>query len=69
MPGSTPPADPAITLWAASADGFAKSPGKEKETNWLPAPSGKFSLWVRAYWPDQAILDGTWKPAVVSRLQ
>jgi len=46
-----------------------KSPGKAKETNWLPAPSGNFSLWVRAYWPDQAILNGTWKPPVVSRLQ
>jgi len=46
-----------------------KSPGKAKETNWLPAPSGNFSLWIRAYWPDQAILDGTWKPPVVSRLQ
>ncbi len=46
-----------------------KSPGEDKESNWLPAPSGKFSLWLRAYWPDQAILDGTWKPPVISRLQ
>ena len=42
-----------------------KSPGKEKESNWLPAPAGNFSIWIRAYWPDQAILDGTWKPPVV----
>jgi hypothetical protein len=42
-----------------------KSPGKEKESNWLPAPAGNFSIWLRAYWPDQAILDGTWKPPVV----
>ena len=42
-----------------------KSPGKEKESNWLPAPPGNFSIWIRAYWPDQAILDGTWKPPVV----
>ncbi len=45
-----------------------KSPGKDKETNWLPAPAGNFSIWLRAYWPDQAILDGSWKPPVIARL-
>ena len=43
-----------------------KSPGKDKEANWLPAPAGNFSLWIRAYWPDKAILDGTWKPPVIA---
>ena len=42
--------------------------GKEKESNWLPAPPGNFSIWIRAYWPDKAILDGTWKPPVVKRV-
>jgi hypothetical protein len=45
-----------------------KSPGKEKESNWLPAPAGNFSIWLRAYWPDQAILDGNWKPPVVQKI-
>jgi hypothetical protein len=45
----------------------AKSPGKEKETNWLPAPEGMFSLYLRCYWPEQAILDGTWMPPNVER--
>jgi hypothetical protein len=36
------------------------------ESNWLPAPSGKFILWLRAYLPDQTILDGEYKvPPVV----
>jgi hypothetical protein len=36
------------------------------ETNWLPAPSGNFILWLRAYLPDQGILNGTYKvPSVV----
>jgi hypothetical protein len=36
------------------------------ETNWLPAPSGKFVLWLRAYLPGQTILDGDYKvPPVV----
>ena len=44
------------------------TPGAEKETNWLPAPAGKFILMLRMYWPtesDPSILDGTWTiPAV-----
>jgi hypothetical protein len=45
-----------------------ESPGPEKESNWLPAPKGKFQLMLRLYWPkehDPSILDGSWKiPAV-----
>jgi hypothetical protein len=39
------------------------SPGADKETNWLPAPAGKFVLMLRMYWPDEqspSILNGTW---------
>ena len=36
------------------------------ETNWLPAPSGNFLLWLRVYMPGQAILDGQYRvPPVV----
>ena len=41
-----------------------KSPGKDKESNWLPSPKGKFVLMMRLYWPDDkppSILDGSWK--------
>lgn len=40
-----------------------ESPGKDKESNWLPAPSGDFILMLRMYWPnesDPSIIDGTW---------
>jgi hypothetical protein len=41
------------------------SPGKGQESNWLPAPAGRFILMLRFYWPKDAIIDGTWKlPAV-----
>lgn len=41
----------------------AESPGKKKEANWLPAPeSGPFNLVMRIFWPEQAALDGTWRP-------
>ena len=39
------------------------SPGSQKESNWLPAPPGKFILMMRLYWPDEtnpSILDGSW---------
>ena len=45
----------------------ARSPGKEKEANWVPAPGGKFSLYMRCYWAEQSILDGTWMPPNVER--
>ena len=39
------------------------SPGADWESNWLPAPAGKFILMLRMYWPDEtapSIIDGTW---------
>jgi hypothetical protein len=36
------------------------------ESNWLPAPGGKFILWLRVYVPGGAILDGRYKvPPIV----
>jgi hypothetical protein len=59
--GLTPNTDGSLTLYAS-----AKSPGKDKESNWLPAPDGKFSLYIRAYWAGPAIISGQWKPPVVT---
>ena len=36
--------------------------------NWLPAPAEEFSLFLRAYWPDPDVLDGTWSPPEVVRV-
>jgi hypothetical protein len=54
--------DGSLTLYAG-----AKSPGGEREANWLPAPDGHFSLYIRAYWGKQAILDGSWQPPVIRK--
>ena len=56
-------ADGSLTLYAG-----AQSPGKDKESNWLPAPSGTFSLYIRAYWAEKAILDGTWTPPKIEKV-
>ena len=47
------------------------SPGKDKESNWLPAPSGPMSVIARTCGPEERILDGEYKfpdPGVMSRL-
>jgi len=45
-----------------------ESPGADNESNWLPAPKGKFILMLRLYWPKDtppSIIDGSWTiPAV-----
>ncbi|BBO33542.1 hypothetical protein PLANPX_3154 [Lacipirellula parvula] len=51
-------ADGSLTLYVQS-----ESPGAEHEANWLPTPKeADFSLFIRAYWPKQAVLDGSWTP-------
>jgi hypothetical protein len=45
----------------------AKSPGQDKESNWVPAPEGEFSLYIRAYWSDPSIINGSWTPPDVVR--
>jgi hypothetical protein len=41
-------------------------PKGDQRTNWLPAPNdADFSLFMRAYWPKTAVIDGSWTlPAV-----
>jgi hypothetical protein len=56
--------DGSLTLYTG-----AKSPGKEKESNWLPAPEGTFSFYIRCYWAEQAVLDGTWMPPTVTMVK
>ena len=58
--GLVPNADGSVDIYIQNA-----TPGGH-ESNWLPAPKGKFRLWLRAYIPGAAILDGEYKvPPVV----
>lgn len=48
-----------------------QSPGQDKESNWLPAPAGKFVLMLRMYWPNEkspSIMNGTWKPPAAKKV-
>jgi hypothetical protein len=54
--------DGSLTLYAGKDD-----PGGESTANWLPAPEGTFSLYIRAYWGEEPILDGSWQPPKVEK--
>jgi hypothetical protein len=59
-------ADGSVTLYFQH-----DSPGKDKEANWLPAPTGDFVLMLRMYWPKEkgmSILNGKWTVPAVHRV-
>lgn len=43
------------------------SPGDDLESNWLPAPDGPFYLVMRLYGPEEAALEGRWRPPSVKK--
>jgi hypothetical protein len=68
LPDMKKNADGSLTLYIQK-----DSPGKDKESNWLPAPNGPIYMVMRLYWPkteQPSVLpagEGTWQPpALVS---
>jgi hypothetical protein len=63
LPGMKKNKDGSLTLYIQK-----DSPGKDKESNWLPAPDGPIYMVMRLYWPKTtapSILppgNGTWNP-------
>ena len=51
--------DGGVTIYVSN-----KSPGADKESNWLPAPNGEIYMVMRLYWPKLDQLDN-WKPPAV----
>jgi hypothetical protein len=45
-----------------------ESPGKELESNWLPAPKGPFAVYMRLYWPKEEAMNGKWTPPKAKRV-
>jgi hypothetical protein len=56
LPSLKKDADGGITLYVQH-----DSPGKDKESNWLPAPAGPFLLALRLYLPKADATEGRWK--------
>ena len=47
----------------------ASPPEGDRRANWLPAPKENFVLYIRAYWPEESALNGTWTPPIVTRVK
>ena len=56
-------ADGSLDLYVQS-----ESPGADKEANWLPIAKAPFTLLMRLYSPKAEVLDGSWTPPAVRRL-
>ncbi len=55
--------DGSLTIYVQSTP-----PEGDKKANWLPAPKDNFVLYIRAYWPEEAILSGRWTPPAVVKV-
>ena len=44
-----------------------ESPGRDKEANWLPAPSESYFMVMRLYWPKDEALSGKWTAPPLTR--
>jgi hypothetical protein len=64
LPDLRKDADGGITIYVQH-----DSPGRAKETNWLPAPVGPFAAVMRIYQPRPEALDGTWKRPELERIE
>jgi len=53
--------DEALTIYVQSD----KPMDPAQLANWLPAPKGDFSLYIRTYWPKAEATDGQWTPPAV----
>ena len=65
-PALNPLADAALGLPAYLGERRTERP--DKESNWLPAPEGGFRPTLRMYQPGAAVLDGSWLPPSIKRL-
>jgi hypothetical protein len=67
LPGRKKNPDGSLTIYVQK-----DSPGKDKESNWLPAPGGPMFVVMRLYWPKTEapsvypLGKGSWKPPVTA---
>ena len=63
-PGLRRAKDGSLTIHVSHTD-----PGAARRANWLPAPTGVFSLYLRLYEPTAAAQRGRWTPPAVRRVR
>ena len=56
LPNLTRNPDGSLTLYIQNSP-----PASDKQPNWLPAPPGPFTIFLRLYWPQDEATSGTWQ--------
>src|SRR5438477_1667721 len=64
LPQFSKHADGGLTLLVQN-----ESPGKDKESNWLPAPKGPFVMAMRLYWPKAEATEGKWTAPLAQQVK
>ena len=64
LPQFSKDADGGLTLLVQN-----ESPGKDKESNWLPAPKGPFVMAMRLYWPKAEATEGKWTAPLAQQVK
>lgn len=55
--------DGSLDIWIQE-----EAPESKKMSNWLPAPSDKFMLTMRIYWPEESVLEDKWTAPAVRKI-
>lgn len=64
LPDLKPDPDGGVTIYIQHT-----SPGKEEESNWLPAPKGPFWLVLRLYSPKEEAISGKWIAPKIKKVE
>ncbi len=63
LPNLTRNPDGGVTLYIQNSP-----PASDKQPNWLPAPPGPFTVFMRLYWPKPEALNGSWQPPKLTKV-
>ena len=63
LPNLTKNPDGSLTLYIQNSP-----PASDRQPNWLPAPPGPFTVFMRLYWPKDEALNGNWQPPKLARV-
>jgi hypothetical protein len=63
LPNLTKNADGSLTLYIQNSP-----PESDRQPNWLPAPPGPFTIFLRLYWPKEDALNGSWQAPKLTKV-
>jgi hypothetical protein len=63
LPNLTTNPDGSLTLYIQNSP-----PASDRQPNWLPAPPGPFTIFMRLYWPKDEALNGDWQAPKLAKV-